>query len=229
MRRLVTWKRVAVLCVIGALAVSVVAWRLSSAPLIDCSPPSTEAPTVSVPDAALDQNDPYSDISIHGELVEVASSSDSAAFTVKDPDRGFLTFDLGLGLPVALDLTVGDDVTVTYARWYGTGSSGSDFALVDQGGLVLAVQDGMGSRGSHPPFEVTNVTAHCSGDKYEVPSMLVFSAAGTEARAAAGETATMSADGRDYLVHTFYATEVISDDVFDLAPSTIYVIARVPQ
>lgn len=232
MRKLITapriWTGVAVCGV--ALAGLALATRHSDAATIDCSAPRPDLPTVSMPAAALDPDDPYSDVSIQGELVDVESNSDPAVFTVKHSDLGYLTFEVSFGWPVTLDLHVGSDVTVSYRRAFTTtASSATDFALVDEDSLVFALQEGVGTRGSHPPFEVTNVTANCSENKYVVRSLLEFSAAGIVVRAAAGETATMSAEGRDYLVHTFYATEVISEDVYDASEDTSYFIARVPE
>jgi len=177
----------------------------------------------------LDEDDLSPEVSLRGELVDLWSDAGSFVFTIDDADRGLLTLAVGLGDFVALDLIVGSDVTVTYKQWFGIGSSGSDLELADKDGLLLAVLEGGGTRSTHPPFVVTNVTGHCPRNYYFVPSMLTFSDAGTVASAAAGESATISADGRDFLVHTYYATEVVRDDVFDLGSGMSYVIARVPE
>jgi len=229
MRAHMTWGRVAILSAVVALAAGGCALHRASAPLIDCSPPQQDGPTISFPASALDENDPSPEVSLHGELVDLRSDAGSFVFTIDDADRGLLTVAVGLGDFVALDLIVGSDVTVTYKQWFGIGSSGSDFALRDEDGLVLAVLDGGGTRSTPPPFVVTIVTGHCSGNDFIVPSLLTFSAAGTVASAAAGESATISADGHDYLVHTYYAMEVLRDDISDLGSGMSYVIARVPE
>lgn len=229
MRAHESWKVVAILAVVGSLAVGGIALRSSPAPLIDCSP-STYWPTISFPASAWDEDDPSPEVSLHGELVDLRSDASSFVFTIDDADRGLLTLAGALGDFVALDLIVGSDVTVTYTQWFGTGSSGSDFELRDEDGLVLAVLDGGSTRSTSPPFVVTNVTGHCPGnDFFMAQSLLTFAAAGTVASAAAGESATISADGHDYLVHTYVAMEVLRDDIPDLGSGMSYVIARVPQ
>jgi hypothetical protein len=230
MRAHMKWSRVAILSVVAALVAGSLAWHLSSAPLIDCSPPPPDRPTISVPSVVLDADNPrIADVSIRGELVDVQSRADSFEFTIRDADRGLLTLGGHLGGSVALDLLPGSDVSVSYVSWVGTGMGGAHLVVLDERGLVFAIEEGSGTSGAHPPFVVTNVTGRCTGRGPTVPSTLVFSADGLAVSAAAGESGTLSVDGRDYRVHTFEATEIVDSEAFDVAPEGAFVIARVPE
>lgn len=231
MRKLITAPRVwtgVIVCGV-ALAGLALATRHSDAATIDCSPPPLDGPTISFPDAAIDEGDYNPDISLHGELVGVESRGDSYEFTILDDDRGELTLDVHVGGAIEFDLVPRTVVTVNYVRWVGTGMGGAHLVVLDSEGLVLAVEEGSGTSGVHPPFVVTNVSGGCKGRGPTVQSALVYSADGAEVSAAAGETATLSADGCDYLVHTFYATEIVDFEAFDVSPQNAFVIARIPE
>ncbi len=222
-------KRVAIITVVGVLALIALALYLFAAPKIDCSPPQPDRPTVSVPSARVDDGGAPIDVSIQGEIVDVTSSHDSYVFTVRDEARGLVTLKARLGESVALDVVVGRTVSVDYVRWFGTGSSGYSLEIGDKEGLVFAVEEGGGNSTAHTPFVVNNVSGGCPGSGPAVPSVLNFSAGGTEVAAATGESATLSVKGRDYLLLTTEATEIVDFDVYDLGPEASYVIARIPR
>jgi hypothetical protein len=183
-----------------------------------------------VPSVLLDAENPLiADVSIRGELVDVQSGTDSFEFTIRDAGRGLLKLGGHLDGSVALDLLTGREISVSYVSWVGTGMGGAHLVVLDDDGLVFAIEEGSGTARTLSPFVVTNVTGRCPGRGPTVPSVLVFSAAGTEASVADGESATLSTDGRDYLVHTFEATEIVDLEAYDVAPEKAFVIARVPE